>query len=101
MEPGGKEDGAHIAFISSFGFITLQLLRPAEAVIRNHTLLVDSRVKMGAKIWNESESFVVVVTFSIVFFICVGGFYCQCLIRDLWIRKYSCSVNKFRCKTSL
>ena len=39
-----------IAFISSFGFITLQLLRPAGAVVRNHTLLlVDSRVNMEAK----------------------------------------------------
>ena len=53
--PGGRrmEPTFHQKPLLSFEFlvfITLQLLRPAEAVIRNHTLLVDSRVKMGAKI---------------------------------------------------
>ena len=64
--PGGKEDGAHSSFEnhcfhSNFWvFITLQLLRPAGALVRNHTLVVDSRVKMEAGSWNESESFVFV-----------------------------------------
>ena len=68
-------------FYCIFGFfITLQLLRLAGALVRNHTLLIDSRVRIEASKWNESESFVFVSSRLCSFLYFCWGFYCFPLI---------------------
>ena len=74
-------------FYCIFGFfITLQLLRLAGALVRNHTLLIDSRVRIEASKWNESESFVFVSSRLCSFLYFCWGFYCSVLDKGfLWL----------------
>ena len=83
---GEKENGdlgslfKNHLFYCIFGFfITLQLLRLAGALVRNHTLLIDSRVRREASKWNESESFVFVSSRLCSFLYFCWGFYCSVL----------------------
>ena len=90
---GEKEDGdlsslfKNHLFYCIFGFfITLQLLRLAGALVRNHTLLIDSRVRIEASKWNESESFVFVSSRLCSFLYFCWGFYCSVLDKGfLWL----------------
>ena len=48
-------------------------------LVRNHTLLIDSRVRIEASKWNESESFVFVSSRLCSFLYFCWGFYCSVL----------------------
>ena len=62
-----------------FGGFIRPLLRLAGALVRNHTLLIDSRVRREASKWNESESFVFVSSRLCSFLYFCWGFYCSVL----------------------
>ena len=50
----------HHFYFNFWNFGTLQLLWLAGALVRNHTLVIDSRVRKKARSWKKSESFVFV-----------------------------------------
>ena len=55
-------------------------------LVRNHTLLIDSRVRIEASKWNESESFVFVSSRLCSFLYFCWGFYCSVLDKGfLWL----------------
>ena len=55
-------------------------------LVRNHTLLIDSRVRIEASKWNESESFVFVSSRLCSFLYFCWRFYCSVLDKGfLWL----------------